>query len=113
MINIWTGHSCRTERERLDRMPLGTLSALTGISIGTISKIENGQGSIRDSTRECLQEAFTRVEKLRLALLPARLDMKNATALKEALAAFEAGNLARAAEHATAPRLPDPLVATY
>jgi hypothetical protein len=59
-----------------------------------------------------VEEVLARVERMRLALLPAKLNMSDAAALKEALAAFERGDFARASERAVAPALPDPLVVT-
>ena len=109
---MYTGHAIRLERRRIG-MPLATLAALSGLSVSSLSAAENGQGLLRESVRERVVDALNRVDRVRLVLLPGKLDMRDAGALRAALEAFDRGDLPRAAEHATAPKLPNPLVVNF
>lgn len=87
---IHTGHQLRVERKRLS-LPMRTLEALADVSVAQICSYEYGS-RISQAALDRIGEALERVERVRLALLPARLDMRDAAALREALQAYERGD---------------------
>jgi len=112
-LKIHTGHHCRVERKRIGS-PLRSLSELSGISVSTLSAFELG-GAMRlnEEQRDRIGAALEKMDTVRMALLPAKLDLSDVGALREALAAHERGDAPWFAARAVAPKLPDPLVITY
>jgi transcriptional regulator with XRE-family HTH domain len=105
---ICTGHAIRQERKRLE-LPLKTLAHLSGISASTLCGYELGSGLLRDAVRERITEALERVERVRVVVLPAKLDFSDVTALKEAISAYESGAFASLTERVKQPENP-PLI---
>lgn len=111
-MTIYTGHQCRVERKRIG-LPLRSLSELTGISVSTLSAFELGAAmGLPASAKDGIGDALRRVEQIRLALLPAKIDLSDAAALREALAAHERGDAPWFAERA-AKRAPLPEFVTF
>lgn len=88
---IHTGHTCRIERTRLG-LPLRSLAELTGISVSQLSAFELGAAArLSEPLRDRIGEVLSNVDELRVALLPAKIDMSDAAALREALTAHARG----------------------
>ena len=102
---IHTGHTCRIERARIG-LPLRSLSELTGISVSRLSAFElGGAMSLTEPLRDKIGEALSKVDDVRVALLPAKIDLSDAAALREALAAHERGDAPWFSERAKPPEL--------
>ena len=102
---IFTGHACRLERKRVG-LPMKTLAVLSGLSPSALCCYELGQGLLRAEVRERIEDALARVERVRQAFLPGKLDLSDASALKEAMAAYERGDKTWFAERAKPPENP-------
>jgi transcriptional regulator with XRE-family HTH domain len=111
-LTIHSGYHCRAERTRIG-LPLRSLSELTGISVSTLSAFELGAAmGLHSSMKDAIGDALERVDGIRRALLPAKLDLSDAAALREALAAHARGDAPWFAARAVAPKLPDALIIT-
>lgn len=103
-MTIHTGHQLQTELDRL-HMPMRTLGVLANVATSHICGFKFG-GRISGEALRRIEDVLERVERVRLALLPARLDMRDAVALREALAAYERGDGPWFQEHSKAAENP-------
>jgi transcriptional regulator with XRE-family HTH domain len=110
LIIVHAPNAVRTYRKEKG-MSQRVLADLCGTQVSTICAAEHRPGLLPEPLRSKIEDALNRVERLRLSLLPAKLDLSDSAALQEALAAFERGDFARAAERAKAPE--NPLVVTF
>lgn len=86
-----TGHTCRTRRHARGT-PLATLAVISGVPLWKIAAFETGAGRLSEDEQDRVESALGRIDALCSALLPARVDLSNCAALREALSAFESGN---------------------
>lgn len=86
-----TGHTCRTRRHARGA-PLATLAVVSDVPLWKIAGYETGAGRLSEDEQSRVEDALDRIDALCVALLPARIDLSNCAALREALSAFESGN---------------------
>ena len=93
-----TGHTCRTRRHERGT-PLATLAVVSDVPLWKIAGYETGAGRLSEDEQSRVEDALDRIDALCVVLLPARIDLSNCAALREALEAYERGDAPWFREH--------------